>query len=282
MTVTTLAQANWDRLGPSLAEAIVDTLIMVSTTLIISGILGLGLGMLLYTTRTGGILQNRFVYFIVNLLVNFVRPIPFIILLAFAQPLTVMVMGGSIGRGPATFVMVIAATFSVARVVEQNLVSIDPGVIEAARSMGASPWKIITSVIVPEALGPLILGYTFLFIAIVDMSAMAGYVGGGGLGDFAIVYGYRAFEWEVTVVATLIIIVLVQAALFCPPWLPPPARRRPPVLAAAASAQPPPPPAPRRPLRWPGLSSAHRRTRRPHLLPRAPRAPRASAGRQRG
>ena len=81
MTVTTLAQANWDRLGPSLAEAIVDTLIMVSTTLIVSGILGLGLGMLLYTTRTGGILQNRFVYVIVNLLVNFVRPIPFIILL---------------------------------------------------------------------------------------------------------------------------------------------------------------------------------------------------------
>ena len=219
MTVTNLAQANWDRLGPSLADAIVDTLIMVSTTLIVSGILGLGLGMLLYTTRTGGILQNRFVYVIVNLLVNFVRPIPFIILLAFAQPLTVAVMGGSIGRGPATFVMVIAATFSVARVVEQNLVAIDPGVIEAARSMGASPWKIITSVIVPEALGPLILGYTFLFIAIVDMSAMAGYVGGGGLGNFAIVYGYRAFEWEVTVVATLIIIVLVQAAQFLGNWL---------------------------------------------------------------
>ena len=219
MTVTTLAQANWDRLGPSLADAIVDTLIMVSTTLIVSGILGLGLGMLLYTTRTGGILQNRFVYFIVNLLVNFVRPIPFIILLAFAQPLTVIVMGGSIGRGPATFVMVIAATFSVARVVEQNLVSIDPGVIEAARSMGASPWKIITSVIVPEALGPLILGYTVRFIAIVDMSALAGYVGGGGLGDFAIVYGYRAYDWEVTVVATLIIIVLVQAAQFFGNWL---------------------------------------------------------------
>ena len=91
--------------------------------------------------------------------------------------------------------------------------------IEAARAMGASPWKIITSVIIPEALGPLILGYTFLFIAIVDMSAMAGYVGGGGLGDFAIVYGYRAFEWEVTVVATLIIIVLVQAAQFLGNWL---------------------------------------------------------------
>lgn len=128
-------------------------------------------------------------------------------------------MGGSIGRNPATFVMVIAATFAVARIVEQNLMAIDPGVIEAARAMGASPWKIITSVIVPEALGPLVLGYAFLFIGIIDMSAMAGYVGGGGLGDFAIVYGYRSFDWEVTVVATLIIIVMVQAAQFFGNWL---------------------------------------------------------------
>ncbi len=111
--------------------------------------LGLVLGVLLFTTRPGGILQNKVVYFIINILVNFVRPIPFIILLAFAQPLTVAVLGGSIGREPATFVMVIAATFAVARIVEQNLVAIDPGVIEAARAMGASPWKIITSVIIP-------------------------------------------------------------------------------------------------------------------------------------
>ena len=219
MTVTTLAQANWDRLGPSLAEAIVDTLIMVSTTLIISGILGLGLGMLLYTTRTGGILQNRFVYFIVNLLVNFVRPIPFIIMIAMLYPLTLQVVGTTIGRAAATFVMCFSATFTVARIVEQNLVAIDPGVIEAARSMGASPWKIITSVILPEALGPLILGYTFIFIAVIDMSAMAGYIGGGGVGDFAIVYGYRAFEPQVTWAAVLVIVVIVQLAQFLGNWL---------------------------------------------------------------
>lgn len=218
MTTTILA-ANWDRLQDTFTQAIWDTLIMVFETLIVGGLVGLALGILLYTTRPSGILHNKVVYAIINLLVNFVRPIPFIILLALVQPLTVAIMGTSIGRGPATFVMCIAATFAVARIVEQNLVSIDPGVIEAARAMGAGPWKIITSVMIPEALGPLILGYTFLFIGIVDMSAMAGYVGGGGLGDFAIVYGYRAFDWEVTVVATLVIIALVQAAQFFGNWL---------------------------------------------------------------
>lgn len=219
MTTTYLAQADWDRLGDTLVSAVFDTLIMVSITMLVGGFFGLILGILLYTTRDSGILHNKFVYTVLNILVNFIRPIPFIILLAFVQPLTLQVMGSSIGRGPATFVMSIAATFAVARIVEQNLVAIDPGVIEAARAMGASPWKIITSVIIPEALGPLVLGYTFLFIGVVDMSAMAGYVGGGGLGDFAIVYGYRAFEWQVTLVATLIIIVLVQAAQFFGNWL---------------------------------------------------------------
>jgi D-methionine transport system permease protein len=149
MNVTTLAQANWDRLGDTLIEAIFDTLIMVSLTMLIGGLLGLIIGVLLYTTRPSGILSNRVVYTILNILVNFVRPIPFIILLAFVQPVTVAVVGSSIGREPATFVMVIAATFAVARIVEQNLVAIDPGVIEAARAMGASPWKIITTLIIP-------------------------------------------------------------------------------------------------------------------------------------
>ena len=219
MNINYLAEADWDRLGSTLTTAIQDTLIMVIVTMLVAGILGLLSGSLLYTTRPSGILKNRVVYTVLNVLVNFVRPIPFIILLAFVQPVTLAVMGTSIGRNPATFVMAIAATFAVARIVEQNLVAIDPGVIEAARAMGAGPWRIITTVIIPEALGPLVLGYTFLFIGVVDMSAMAGYVGGGGLGDFAIVYGYRAFEWEVTLVATLIIIVLVQAAQFFGNWL---------------------------------------------------------------
>lgn len=211
--------ADWDRLGPTFKTAIVDTLFMVSITMVLSGILGLIVGMLLYTTRAGGILKNKAIYTVLNLLVNFVRPIPFIILIAALKPLTVEVMGTSIGRNAGIFVMIIAATFTVARIVEQNLVAIDPGVIEAARAMGAGPATIIRTVIIPEALGPLVLGYTFLFIAIVDMSAMVGYIGGGGLGDFAIVYGYRAFDNEVMYVAVLVIVIIVQVAQILGNWL---------------------------------------------------------------
>lgn len=211
MNQTVLA-ADWDRLGDSFVTSIIDTLYMVSITMVVAGILGLGLGILLYTTRTGGILQNRGLYSVLNVIVNFVRPIPFIILIAFIGPLTKLAIGSTIGIDAATFVMCVAATFGIARIVEQNLVAIDPGMIEAARAMGASPWRIIRTVIVPEALGPLILGYTFVFIAVVDMSAMAGYIGGGGLGDFAIVYGYRSFDTEVTLAATAVIIVIVQIA----------------------------------------------------------------------
>lgn len=213
------ADTNWDRLGPMFSDAIVDTVVMVAFAMAVGGILGLVTGVFLFTTREGGILQNKLFYTVLNILVNFVRPIPFIILLALLQPVTVGVIGSSIGRESAAFVMGIAATFAVARIVEQNLVAIDPGIIEAARAMGAGPWRIITRVILPEALGPLVLGYTFIFIAIVDMSAMAGYVGGGGLGDFAIVYGHRAFNYEVTLVATAVIILMVQAAQFFGNWL---------------------------------------------------------------
>ena len=218
MNVTYVA-ANWDRLTPKLEEAIVDTLYMVVSTLVIAGIIGLALGVLLYTTRSRGILSNKGLYSLLNVVVNLIRPIPFIILLAALGPVTRGVVGTTIGTNAAVFVMIVAASFGIARIVEQNLVSIDPGVIEAARAMGASPWQIIRTVIIPEALGPLVLGYTFAFIAVVDMSAMAGYVGGGGLGNFAITYGYQAFDWNVTWVATAVIIVIVQFAQLFGNWL---------------------------------------------------------------
>lgn len=210
---------DWSRLSGRFEDAIWTTLYMVSITMVVGGLIGLALGILLYTTRPQGVLRNKPVFTILNILVNLVRPIPFIILVTAIGPVTRSVVGTTIGTDAAVFVMSIAASFGVARIVEQNLVAIDPGVIEAARAMGASPWTIITTVIVPEALGPLILGYTFIFIAVVDMSAMAGYIGGGGLGDFAITYGYQAFDWQVTLVATVVIIVIVQIAQFVGNWL---------------------------------------------------------------
>jgi len=188
--VTTLPLAastrsvNWDTFIPDkLVPAIFDTLYMVSVTMVIAGLLGLIMGALLYTTRTGNIFQNRFAYTVLNVLVNIVRPIPFIILIAALGPLTSAVVQTRLGINAAIFAMTFGASFAIARIVEQNMVSIDPGVIEAARAMGASKLRILFTVMIPESLGPLILGYTFIVIGVVDMSAMAGYVGGGGLGD---------------------------------------------------------------------------------------------------
>ena len=217
---------NWDKLRPVLFESIGTTIYMVLITLVVGGLIGLVVGTLLYATRKGGILQNTVAHTVLNVLVNIVRPIPFIILLAALGPVTLAVVGRTIGTEAAIFVMIIASSFAIARIVEQNLVTVDPGVIEAARAMGAGPLRIIVTLLIPEALGPLILGYTFVLIGIVDMSAMAGTIGGGGIGDFALVYGYQRFNWQVTLVATLVIILLVQASQFFGNWLARKALRR--------------------------------------------------------
>jgi len=217
---------DWSTLWPVYLTSIGQTLWMVLVTMLIGGFFGLVLGLLLYTTRRGGLLQNSPSYTVLNVLVNFIRPIPFIIFITAVGRLTLLVMGTTIGTAAAIFPLVIAASFGISRIVEQNLVTIDPGVIEAARAMGASPLRIITTLLIPEALGPLILGYTFVFVAVVDMTAVAGAVGGGGLGNFAIAYGYQRFNWTVTWLAVLTIVVLVQAAQFLGNWLARKALRR--------------------------------------------------------
>ena len=217
---------DWSTLWPVYLTSIGQTLWMVLVTMLIGGFFGLVLGLLLYTTRRGGLLQNSPSYTVLNVLVNFIRPIPFIIFITAVGRLTLLVMGTTIGTAAAIFPLVIAASFGISRIVEQNLVTIDPGVIEAARAMGASPLRIITTLLIPEALGLLILGYTFVFVAVVDMTAVAGAVGGGGLGNFAIAYGYQRFNWTVTWLAVLTIVVLVQAAQFLGNWLARKALRR--------------------------------------------------------
>lgn len=217
--IDTYQSLDWDYYGPTLLEAVADTIYMVSWSFVIGGLVGLLIGLTLYTTRDGGLLANKPVYLLTNFVVNLIRPVPFVILIAAVQPLTISVVGTSIGNDAVIFVMIWASTFAIARIVEQNLVSIDPGVIEAARAMGASRLRIIITVMLPEALGPLILGYTFVIIALTDMSALAGIIGGGGIGNFAIVEGYNRFRPEVTWLAVAVVIIFVQSLQLVGNWL---------------------------------------------------------------
>lgn len=201
---------SWEQHGDLLITSIGQTLYMVGATLVIGGLGGLVVGMLLYISRPGGLVANRLVFWTLNTAVNIIRPIPFIVLLTAVRPLTREIVGSTFGSTSMLVPLSIAATFGFARIVEQNLVSIDPGIIEAARATGATRLRIVFTLIVPEALGPLILGTTFLFVALVDMSAVAGLVAGGGLGDMALQYGYRRFNDQLTWVVMLVIIVIVQ------------------------------------------------------------------------
>jgi D-methionine transport system permease protein len=210
---------DWSTLTPILLDSVRETLYLVGLTMAIAGVAGTAIGVLLYATRKGNLLQNVVVFTVLNVAVNLVRPIPFIIFITAIGPLTLATVGTTIGNEAVIFAMSIMASFVTARIVEQNLVATDPGVIEAARAMGASRLRIVFTVLIPEALAPLILGYTFLLIGVVDMSALAGYVGGGGLGNFAITYGYQRFNWQVTFVTVLVIIALVQLAQLVGNWL---------------------------------------------------------------
>lgn len=205
---------NLPELWPLIGTATWETFYMVAITVAIGGFLGLVVGLALYATRAGGLFANRVAFTVLNVVVNFFRPIPFVIFIAAVQPFARLVVGIGIGNRAIIFAMTLAAMFGIARIVEQNLVTVEPGVIEAARSMGASRLRILATVVVPEALGPLILGYTFAFVAIVDMSAIAGVIGAGGLGAFAQQYGYRQFDTVVTWTVVLIIVAFVQVGQF--------------------------------------------------------------------
>lgn len=194
--------------------AIRDTLVMTLVSLVFAGVIGLALGLVLYATRPGNLLGNRAIYTIVNVLVNIVRPIPFVIFLAAIAPLSRVAVQTTIGVPAVTFAISLAASFAVSRIVEQNLLAVDPGVVEAARASGAHPVSILLTVLIPEGVGPLILGYTFIFVGIVDMSAQAGLVGGGGLGDYAIQYGSQQYDWGVVYAALVAIVAIVVVGQF--------------------------------------------------------------------
>lgn len=204
---------------PKLGQATFETLYLVAFSLLFGGLGGLILGLGLYVTRAGNLFANKVVNGILNVIVNIFRPIPFIIFLAAVQPLVRAVIGTGIGNNAMILVVTLAATCGISRIVEQNLLTVSPGVIEAARAAGASNIRIIFTVVMPEALGPLILGYAFVFVGIVDMSAMAGFIGAGGLGAFAIQWGFRQFNPAVTWAAVVVIVVIVQLVQFFANWL---------------------------------------------------------------
>ncbi|MDF9717057.1 ABC transporter permease [Nocardioides sp. ChNu-99] len=210
--VTQAVDTRLPELWPQVWEALGQTLTMVSITLVLGGALGMLLGLALHLTKRGGLYANAPAYVLLNTLVNFFRPIPFVIFIAAVQPAARLVVGIGIGTRAVVFALTLAAMFMIARIVEQNLVSVSPGVIEAARAMGASRLRVTFTVLVPEALGPLVLGFTFAFVAIVDASAIAGVIAGGGLGTFAQQYGYRQFDWVVTWTAVLLLVAIVQLA----------------------------------------------------------------------
>jgi len=219
MTILAANEFQWDYHGPMLWTAIGETLQMVLVTLVVGGLIGLVLGLALYGTRRGSMFENRIVYGVLNTVVNIVRPIPFIIFITAVRPLTLEVIGRSLGTAAAIFPMIIMCVMATSRIVEQNLVASDAGVIEAARAMGASRMHVLLRVLVPEQLAPLVLGYAFLFVGVLDMSAMAGAIGGGGLGQFALTYGYQRYNDYITWIAVAVMIVLVQVVQQLGNWL---------------------------------------------------------------
>lgn len=195
---------------PIIGESVVQTLQMVSVSLAISVLIGLPLGILLILTRPGNALENRVVYQVLNVFVNIVRSIPFIILLFFILPFTKLIVGTSIGIKGAIVPLIVHAAPSIARLMENALVEVDSGVIEAYRSMGIRTRHIIWHVMLREARPTIILGLTIAVINLVGATAMAGLVGAGGLGDLAYRFGHLRYEVDVMYVTVFILILMVQ------------------------------------------------------------------------
>ncbi|ETP69935.1 ABC transporter permease [Planomicrobium chinense] len=197
-------------LWPDITKAFGETLYMIGVSLAIAIVIGLPLGIVLFVTDKGLFLQNRFVKSVLGFVVNMIRSIPFIILLVALIPLTKMLVDSTIGPAAASVSLSVAAIPFFARIVETSLREIDKGVIEAAVACGATPWMIIKDVLLPEAKAGIVQGITITIISLVAYSAMAGVVGGGGIGDLAIRFGYYRYDNTIMIVTVVILIVLVQ------------------------------------------------------------------------
>ena len=193
-----------------LIKGIGETLYMTLGETIFGYVLGLPMGIIMVTTSKDGIRPNAGVYKVLDVIVNIGRSIPFLILLILLMPLTKAIVGKSYGSTATIVPLVISAAPFIARMVESSLNEVDSGVIEAAKSMGASTMQIITKVMLVEARTSLIVGVTITLGTVLGYSAMAGTIGGGGLGDIAIRYGYYRYQADIMIVTVVLLVVLVQ------------------------------------------------------------------------
>lgn len=202
-----------------LSVAFGETFTMVCISTLSALVFGLPLGIAIYVTDRHLFWQNRAVYFLSTVLVNIIRSIPFVILLVLLLPLTQWLLGSTIGPVAAAVPMSVAAVAFYARLVDSALREVDPGIVEAAEAFGASPMRIIVTVLLPEALAGLLRGLTITLVSLIGYSAMAGIVGGGGVGDLAIRFGYYRYETEVMIVTVIALVALVQVVQTVGDWV---------------------------------------------------------------
>lgn len=191
-------------------EAAVETLYMVGVSLFVGTLFGVVLGVILVLNRPGGLRPVRWLYEITNFLVNTVRSLPFIILMVAILPFTRFIVGSSIGTTAALVPLTLFIAPFMARLIEQSVLDVDSGILEAAESMGATIWQTIRYFLLPEAKAGIILALTTSTITLISATAMAGTIGGGGVGDLAISYGYQQFDTVAIVITVIILIVVVQ------------------------------------------------------------------------
>jgi D-methionine transport system permease protein len=200
------------------ASSLWETLVMVGISGLAGSLIGIPLGVFLRLSDRGGVLENAAVNRIVGGLVNAVRSTPFIILLVAIIPFTRFITGSSIGTAAAVVPLTLAAAPFIARLVESSLREVDQGLIEAAQAMGASTSQIVFKVLLPEALPGIVAGFTITLVSLTGYSAMAGAIGGGGLGDLGIRYGYQRFLPEIMLAVVVVLILFVQAVQSLGDW----------------------------------------------------------------
>ncbi|MFT4051471.1 MAG: methionine ABC transporter permease [Microbacterium sp.] len=201
----------WTLITPeNFFRALGETLQMLGVSLVLGSILGIFIGTVLALTRAGGVLQNRAANVVLGAVVNVIRSLPFIVLLVAILPFTRLLVGTSIGVWAAIVPLTVMIAPYIGRLVENSLLEVPRGVIEAARAMGATPWQIFRRFLLPEARASLILAITIATVGLIDATAMAGTVGAGGIGDLALSYGYQRYDGFAMVITCVTLILLVQ------------------------------------------------------------------------